>query len=61
MLADLSVVSAVTRRAQHRMRRGALDGATSEERQQVMVACGEVRAEIDVLSRRCDKELGDVG
>lgn len=61
LLADLSIVGAVARRAHHRMRRGALDGATSEERQRVMAACGEVRAEIEVLGRRCEKETVDAG
>lgn len=61
LLADLSIVGAVARRAHHRMRRGALDGATSEERQRVMAACGEARAEMDVLGRRFEKETGDAG
>jgi ParB/RepB/Spo0J family partition protein len=61
LLADLSILAAVARRAHHRMRRGSLDGATSEERQRVMAACGEARAEIEVLGRRCEKETVDAG
>jgi hypothetical protein len=61
LLADLSIVAAVARRAQHRMRRGALDGATVEQRQRAMAACVEARAEIEVLGRRCEKETVDAG
>jgi len=41
--------------------RGAVDGASSEERVRVGRATAEAVACIEDLKRRCDKELGDAG
>jgi len=59
LLGDLGLLGAVARRACARIHRGAIDGATDDERGRVRRACGEALAEIEGLKHRCDRELGD--
>lgn len=59
LLDDLGIVGAVARRARGRLVRGAIDGATEQQRAQVSRASGEVAACVEDLKRRCDRELGD--
>jgi hypothetical protein len=59
LLDDLSVVGAVASRARGRLARGAVDGASAEERARVRRACDEAHAGVGELQRRCEKELGD--
>jgi len=61
LLEDLSIVGAVARRARARIRRGVVDDAEVDEREQARRACNDARAEVESLKRCCDKELGDVG
>jgi ParB family chromosome partitioning protein len=59
LLDDLGVVSAVASRARGRLARGAIDGASEDERARVRRACGEAQAGVSDLQRRCERELGD--
>ncbi|MBX3273876.1 MAG: ParB N-terminal domain-containing protein [Sandaracinaceae bacterium] len=59
LLDDLRAIAAVCRRAAGRLRRGALDDASEDERKRVRVACQEARAELLTLGTRCDAELTD--
>jgi len=59
LLDDLAVVGAVASRAHGRLVRGAIDGASEDERERVRRACVEAYAGIGDLHRRCEKELGD--
>jgi ParB-like chromosome segregation protein Spo0J len=59
LLDDLGMVGAVARRARGRLARGAVDGATPEERAQVGRASTEAVASVEDLKRRCERELGD--
>lgn len=61
VLDDLRIVTNVARRATSRVRKGALDDANEKERERVKSARAEARAEIDLLDRRCAKEMGDAG
>jgi ParB/RepB/Spo0J family partition protein len=61
VLADLSIVANVARRASGRLRRGALDGANDKERAQVKNASTDACAEVGLLEKRIAKELGDAG
>lgn len=55
---DLQILSAVARRARHRLQHGAMDDAELGERQEARRACEGVAAEIECLRRACEKELG---
>lgn len=57
LLEDFRIVSSVARRARTRLGRGALDGALSEERQQVREGLGEAHDAVERLKQRCDREL----
>lgn len=59
VLDDLRILGSVSRRAAGRLRRGALDGASEDERKRVRTACDEARAELTTLGTRCDAELVD--
>jgi ParB family chromosome partitioning protein len=59
LLDDLGVVSAVASRARGRVARGAIDGASEDERARVRRACGEAHAGVSDLQRRCERELGN--
>jgi len=59
LLGDLGIVGAVAWRARGRLVRGAVDGATEEERERVRRASAEACAGVEELKRRCDRELGD--
>jgi ParB-like chromosome segregation protein Spo0J len=59
LLDDVGIVNAVASRARGRLARGAIDGATEDERAQVRRACDEAHARVDELKRRCERELGD--
>jgi ParB-like chromosome segregation protein Spo0J len=59
LLDDLAIVGAMASRARGRLVRGAIDGATEDERERVRRACGEATAGVGDLQRRCEKELGD--
>lgn len=59
VLDDLRAIAAVSRRAAGRLRRGALDDASDDERKRVRIACDEARAELATLGKRCDAELAD--
>jgi len=59
LLDDLRIVASVTYRARGRVRRGALDDASAGERAEVRSACGQARAEIELLQQRAHKDLGD--
>jgi hypothetical protein len=61
LLEDLRIVGAVARRARRRMHDGAVDGADPVDRELVRQTCGEAHGEVELLKRRCDKEMGDVG
>lgn len=61
LLDDLHIVTAVSRRAHGRLVRGAVDGADTNEREQVRQACGEAHGEVERLWRRCDREVGHAG
>ncbi len=61
LLDDLHIVAAVSRRAHGRLMRGAIDGAAASAREQVRLACGEARSEVERLGRRCDREVGHAG
>lgn len=58
LLEDLRILSAVTRRARHRLQQGALDDAEHVEREETRRVCEGVMAEVESLRRACDKELG---
>jgi hypothetical protein len=49
----------VARRARGRLVRGAIDGATPEQRAQVNRASAEAATCVEDLKRRCDREVGD--
>lgn len=55
---DLRILSAVARRARHRLQHGAMDGAELAEREEARRACEGMVAEVECLRRACDKELG---
>jgi ParB family chromosome partitioning protein len=59
LLDDLGIVGAVARRARGRLVRGAIDGASNEQRMLVGRASAEAAACVEDLKRRCDRELGD--
>jgi hypothetical protein len=59
LLDDLAIVGAMAGRARGRLVRGAIDGATEDERERVRRACGEATAGVGDLQRRCERELGD--
>jgi ParB/RepB/Spo0J family partition protein len=59
LLEDLRIVAAVARRARHRIHRGALDGAHSVDRELVRQTCGEAHGEVQLLTQRLEKEMGD--
>jgi ParB/RepB/Spo0J family partition protein len=61
LLNDLGILSAVTGRARARLVRGAIDGASEDERGRVRRACGEAYASACDLKCRCERELGDAG
>jgi ParB family chromosome partitioning protein len=61
LIDDLRVVGAVANRARGRLVRGAVDGASEDERQRVVRACGEAHAGVCDLQRRCNREVGDAG
>ncbi len=61
LLNDLGVVGAVASRARGRLARGAIDGASEDERERVRRACGEAYARCCDLKRRSERELGDAG
>jgi ParB/RepB/Spo0J family partition protein len=61
LLEDLRILGAVARRARTRLQRGAVDGALPVDRDLVRQTCGEVHGEVELLKRRCDKEMGDAG
>jgi hypothetical protein len=61
VLEDLRIAASVARRASSRIRRGALDDASERERALVKEALTEMQAEVVVLGRRIEKELGDAG
>ena len=61
LLADLRVVTSVSHRGTARIRRGALDDASDEERQRVRRASAEARAEVETFGARVEKELGHAG
>jgi ParB-like chromosome segregation protein Spo0J len=61
LLEDFSILGAVARRARTRLRRGALDGAENDERDQAQRASRDALAEVESLKRYTDKEIGDVG
>jgi ParB family transcriptional regulator, chromosome partitioning protein len=61
LLADLGIVTAVTRRAIGRLMHGALDDANGEERQRVTAAVGEAQGELETVRRRLSREMGDAG
>jgi hypothetical protein len=58
LLEDLRILSAVTRRARHRLQHGATDDAEHDEREEARRACEGVVAEVESLGRACAKELG---
>jgi ParB-like chromosome segregation protein Spo0J len=59
LLDDMALVGAVANRACGRLTRGAIDGASKEERERVRRACGEACAGVGGLQGRCEKELND--
>jgi ParB family transcriptional regulator, chromosome partitioning protein len=59
LLDDLRIVGAVASRAHGRLVRGAIDGASEDERARVRRSCGEAYAGVGDLQRRCEKELCD--
>jgi hypothetical protein len=59
VLDDLGIVGAVARRARGRLARGAIDGATEDERERVRRASAEAWCCVEELKRRCERELGD--
>lgn len=59
LLDDLGIVGAVARRATGRLQRGAIDGATGEQREQVRRASTEAAASAEELKSRCEREMGD--
>jgi len=61
LLNDLGIVGAVASRARGRFARGAVDGASEDERERVRRACGEAYAGACDLKGRCERELGDAG
>lgn len=61
LLEDLRIVGAVARRARKRLEHGAVDGADPVARDLVRQICGEAHGEVELLKRRCDKEMGDAG
>jgi ParB/RepB/Spo0J family partition protein len=61
LLNDLGILSAVASRARVRLSRGAIDGASEQERERVRRACGEAFASACDLKRRWERELGDAG
>ncbi len=58
LLEELRILSAVTRRARHRLQHGATDDAEHAERDEARRVCEGVMAEVESLRRACDKELG---
>jgi hypothetical protein len=60
LLDELGIVSAVTSRARGRLARGAIDGASEDERARVRRASSEAHTGVSDLHRRCERELGDV-
>ena len=61
LLADVRIVSAVARRAHGRVSRGAADGVSDTEREDVRRACRDAEAEVTQLVRRCERETTDAG
>jgi ParB-like chromosome segregation protein Spo0J len=61
VLDDLRIVAAVARRVCTRLSRGALDGASANERERVHVACVEALGAADDLRRRHQREVSDAG
>lgn len=59
LLDELRVIAAVSHRSAGRLRRGALDDASEDERKRVRIAYDEARAELATLGKRLDAELAD--
>lgn len=57
---DLRIVSAVVHRARGRLRRGAADGATTGERNDVRRGCREAADAVTRLEKQCERELGKI-
>lgn len=55
---DLRIVSAVVHRARGRLRRGAADGATGGERNDVRRGCRVAVDAVTRLEKQCERELG---
>lgn len=58
VLDDLHIVTAVARRAQTRLAKGAADGVTAEDRERLRLAGEAVFDEVQRLRRRCQRETG---
>lgn len=56
---DLALLGAVAARARGLLVRGAIDGASEGEREQVRRRFSEAHASMSDLQRRCERELGD--
>ncbi len=61
LLDDLHILSAVARRAQDRLARGALDGSDAPARERTHRACHDAHGEIERLLRRFNREAGHAG
>jgi len=57
LLDDLSIATAVARRAHGRLRSGALTGTDGGEQQRVRHACSDAFEAIETVKRRIDKEM----
>ena len=57
LLDDLAILGAVASRARGRIVRGAIDGASEDERERVRRACVEAHVGAEDLQRRCDQEM----
>jgi ParB-like chromosome segregation protein Spo0J len=57
LMEDLGIVSAVTRRARHRLQHGATDDAEPTEWGELRRMCEGMMVEVESLKRACDKEF----
>jgi ParB family transcriptional regulator, chromosome partitioning protein len=61
LLEELRIVSAVARRARHRIGRGAMDDAEPDEREEARRTCTDALSEVESLMRKCAEETAHAG